>query len=122
MLRMNFPQMWFVGFYCVKPDGSGLQIGPYQGMVLACGTIAFGRGVCGVAAATGTTQIVDDVSAIENYIACDDDTKSEIVVPVFQGTGEDRKLFAVLDVDSDKIAAFDAVDKEKLELLCATFF
>ena len=122
MLRMNFPTMWFVGFYTVKADGSGLQVGPYQGMVLACGTIEFGKGVCGTAASTGTTQIVDDVHAIENYIACDDDTKSEIVVPVFVGEGDARRLFAVLDVDSDRVAAFDAVDKEKLEKLCATFF
>ena len=55
-------------------------------------------------------------------IACDDDTKSEIVVPVFSGVGDARKLIAVLDVDSDVLAAFDAVDKEKLEALCAAFF
>ncbi len=66
LLRMNFPTMWFVGFYTVKPDDvTVLQIGPYQGSVLACGTIAYGRGVCGTAAASGETQIVDDVNAIE---------------------------------------------------------
>ncbi len=51
-----------------RGGGGGLQIGPYQGAVLACGTIALGRGVCGTAAATGTTQIVDDVTKCDNYI------------------------------------------------------
>lgn len=71
-LFANFPRMNFVGFYVVSEPGVALAVGPYQGEVLACGTIAFGKGVCGTAAATGTTQIVRDVSAVENYIACDD--------------------------------------------------
>jgi L-methionine (R)-S-oxide reductase len=78
-LFANFPRMNFVGFYVVTAPGATLAVGPYQGEVLACGTIAFGKGVCGTAAATGTTQIVPDVSAVENYIACDDETKSECV-------------------------------------------
>ena len=114
--------MWFVGFYTTKADGSELQIGPYQGALLACGTISFGAGVCGTAAATGLTQVVDDVHAIENYISCDDDTKSEIVVPIFMGVGAGRRLFGVLDIDSDRLAAFDSDDRVMLERLVAEFF
>lgn len=60
--------MWFVGFYPVLVPDKTLQIGPYQGHVLACGLIEYGKGVCGTAAATNTTQIVDDVSKCDNYI------------------------------------------------------
>jgi putative methionine-R-sulfoxide reductase with GAF domain len=69
-LYANFPRMNFVGFYTVKTPGAELQIGPYQGEVLACGTIAFGKGVCGTVAASGTTAVIPDVRAVENYIAC----------------------------------------------------
>jgi L-methionine (R)-S-oxide reductase len=71
-LYANFPRMNFVGFYVVTTPGEKLAVGPYQGEVLACGHIDFGKGVCGTAAASGVTQIVRDVAAIENYIACDD--------------------------------------------------
>jgi L-methionine (R)-S-oxide reductase len=81
-LKMAFKHLVFVGFYTVKTEGV-LQIGPYQGPVLATGIIAFGKGVCGTAAETGVTQVVADVSTCANYIPCDDFTRSEIVVPVF---------------------------------------
>jgi hypothetical protein len=69
LLRLNFPEiMWFVGFYTRKGDSEVLEIGPYQGLMLACGTIQWGKGVCGTAAASGVTQIVDDVSKIDNYV------------------------------------------------------
>lgn len=69
-LYANFPRMNFVGFYTVKTPGAELQVGPYQGEVLACGTIAFGKGVCGTVAASGVTAVIPDVRAVENYIAC----------------------------------------------------
>lgn len=129
-----------MGFYTVSKPGESLQIGPYQGAVLACGTIAFGKGVCGTAAASGVTQVVPDVTKIENYIACDEETKSEIVVPVYgynyhnepdvaapaatassSGTPV-SKLIAVLDIDSEQLAAFDDTDAQYLEKLCAQLF
>jgi L-methionine (R)-S-oxide reductase len=129
---LNWHFKWgFVGFYTVKEAGKTLQIGPYQGRVLATALIAFGRGVCGTAAAEGTTQIVEDTATCMNYIPCDDVTRSEIVVPVFGRNGHNepeaavgapRKLIAVLDIDSDELAGFDAVDKECLERLMATYF
>ncbi|GHF22406.1 hypothetical protein GCM10017044_15770 [Kordiimonas sediminis] len=113
LLSQAFPDRFFwTGFYCVDPDKSKeLIVGPYQG-TLGCLRIPFGRGVCGMAAATGETQIVKDVHAIENHIACDSRSNSEIVVPVY---GADQKLIAVFDVDSTQVAAFDETDKTHLE-------
>ena len=119
MLANSFDDYFWTGFYVVdadKPDE--LVVGPYQG-TLGCLRIAFGRGVCGAAAATGRTQIVEDVNAIPNHIACDSRSQSEIVVPVRDKGG---RLIAVFDVDSDRRAAFDALDAEWLErILGATF-
>ena len=126
----NFPRMNFVGFYTVKEPGALLQVGPYQGEMLACGTIAWGKGVCGTAAAAGATQIVRDVRAVANYIACDEDTLSEIVLPVFAralhseppaAPGAPKKLIAVLDIDGDVEGAFDEVDAEHLAALLAKY-
>ena len=108
-LKMAFKYMWFVGFYMARRGK--LTIGAYQGEVLACGVIEIGAGVCGTAAASKAPVQVDDVHAIENYIACDDDTQSELVLPVLAGDGQ---LIAVLDIDSDVKAAFMPVDTEQL--------
>ncbi len=119
MLANSFAHYFWTGFYVVDPDkGDELVVGPYQG-TLGCLRIAFGRGVCGTAAATRTTQVVEDVHAFPGHIACDSRSASEIVVPVFGKAGE---LIAVLDVDSETPAAFDATDKAWLErILAATF-
>ncbi len=112
MLAAAFPQYFWTGFYVVdpgKPDE--LVVGPYQG-TLGCLRIAFGRGVCGTAARTRQTQVVDDVSAFPGHIACDSRSVSEIVVPVVDAQGH---LIAVFDVDSDQPAAFDGLDAEWLE-------
>lgn len=98
---------WFCGFYTMK-NAEWLEIGPYQSSILATADIKLGKGVCGTAAETKETQIVEDVKKCQNYIACDAETKSEIVVPVFNKAGD---LVAVLDIDSEKLAAFDEVDK-----------
>jgi len=111
------PRFFWTGFYVVdplKPDQ--LVVGPYQG-TLGCLRIPFGRGVCGAAAATGETQLVPDVEAFPNHIACDSRSKSEIVVPVYDAEGQ---LAAVLDVDSAELDAFDADDQAGLEAICQT--
>jgi GAF domain-containing protein len=95
-----------------------LVVGPYQG-TLGCLRIAFGRGVCGTAAATRTTQIVDDVHAFPGHIACDSRSASEIVVPVFDASGA---LIAVFDVDATVTSVFDASDAYALEQLMAKVF
>ena len=119
MLASSFDHYFWTGFYVVDPaKDRELVVGPYQG-TLGCLRIAFGRGVCGTAAATGQTQIVDDVNAIPNHIACDARSQSEIVVPVRDAGG---RLIAVFDVDSERRAAFDALDAQWLErILGATF-
>ncbi|KAK0350055.1 hypothetical protein LTR94_030577, partial [Friedmanniomyces endolithicus] len=95
--------------------GDELVVGPYQG-TLGCLRIPFGRGVCGAAAKTRETQIVEDVHAFPGHIACDSRSASEIVVPVLDAAGG---LIAVLDVDATETAAFDAVDAAALERLMA---
>ena len=119
MLANSFDHYFWTGFYVVDPaKDAELVVGPYQG-TLGCTRIAFGRGVCGTAAATRTTQVVEDVHAFPGHIACDGRSASEIVVPVFDAAGE---LIAVFDVDSDRPAAFDEVDQAWLEkILGATF-
>src|SRR3954452_8605050 len=112
MLAAAFPQYFWTGFYVVDPEKPDeLVVGPYQG-TLGCLRIAFGRGVCGTAARTRQTQVVDDVNAFPGHIACDSRSLSEIVVPVVDVEGH---LIAVFDVDSETPAAFDAVDVEWLE-------
>ena len=106
------PYASWTGFYRVVRPGL-LRVGPFQGSV-ACVDIPFERGVCGAAAATGETQLVDDVHAFAGHIACDPAARSEIVVPLRDAAGD---IFAVLDVDSHEPAAFDAVDREELEKL-----
>jgi GAF domain-containing protein len=119
MLASSFEHYFWTGFYVVDPaKPAELVVGPYQG-TLGCLRIAFGRGVCGTAAATLKTQVVEDVHAFPGHIACDSRSASEIVVPVIDATGA---LIAVFDVDSTEPAAFDAVDAAGLEtILRATF-
>lgn len=104
----------WVGFYLVDPDTPGeLVIGPYQGP-LGCLRIRFGRGVCGAAAAQRQTQIVPDVEAFADHIACDALTRSEIVVPVFD---RQSNLIGVLDLDSHRPAMFDEIDHAGLKAI-----
>jgi L-methionine (R)-S-oxide reductase len=107
---------WYdwTGFYRAV-TGDLLVIGPYQGRH-GCLRIPFSRGVCGAAARTRATQLVADVHAFPDHIACSSTTRSEIVVPVL---APDGRVLAVLDVDPDAPAAFDEVDREALEALCA---
>ena len=119
MLADAFPAFFWTGFYVVDPEREGeLVVGPYQG-TLGCLRIPFGRGVCGAAAATRTTQVVEDVHAFPGHIACDSRSASEIVVPVVDRAGN---LIAVLDVDATRTGAFDGADAEALERLMARVF
>ncbi len=119
MLANSFDSYFWTGFYVVDPaKGDELVVGPYQG-TLGCLRIAFGRGVCGTAAATGETQLVEDVHAFPGHIACDGRSQSELVVPVFDPSG---RLIAVFDIDSDQPAAFDAIDAEGVERILRDTF
>ncbi|MGV6800830.1 MAG: GAF domain-containing protein [bacterium] len=118
LLHQAFAHRIWTGFYLVDPHKKDeLVVGPYQGS-LGCLRIPFGKGVCGVAAQTVQTQIVDDVHAFPGHIACDSRSVSEIVVPVVQN-GE---LIAVLDIDSDLPAMFDDVDQRALEAIVQAIF
>lgn len=119
MLAATFEHYFWTGFYAVDPERPGeLVVGPYQG-TLGCLRIAFGRGVCGAAAATGEVQLVPDVHAFPGHIACDSRSASEIVVPVFDAEG---RLIAVFDVDSEQKAAFDETDAHWLVTILARVF
>ncbi len=119
LLKTTFGARFFwCGFYLCDPNKKDeLVIGPYQG-TMGCLRIPFGKGVCGKAAREKTTQIINDVHAFADHIACDANSNSEIVVPIFKN-GE---LFGVLDIDSTEFAAFDNDDKIGLEKICAQIF
>lgn len=104
------------GFYR-RIGPTTLAVGPYQG-TLGCLRIDFSRGVCGAAARTRTVQLVDDVHAFPDHIACDSRSLSEVVIPVVQ-RGE---LIAVLDIDSPMLAAFSKREAEILERLMRDVF
>lgn len=116
LLHAGLGSLW-TGFYRVVEPGKLLRVGPYQG-TLGCLEIAFGRGVCGTAAARGETVVVPDVEKFPGHIACDSRSKSEIVVPVF---GREKALIAVLDIDSDRLGAFGDEDRVALERLMGWF-
>lgn len=109
-LKHTFNFFW-VGFYVVKEEM--LVLAPFQGPI-ACTRIRFGRGVCGTAWKEARTLIVADVEQFPGHIACSSESKSEIVVPVIR----EGKVVAVLDIDSDELNSFDAVDAVYLEKIC----
>lgn len=107
----------WAGFYLVQPDASGapeLVLGPFQGKV-ACTHIAWGKGVCGTAAASDAIQRVDNVHEFAGHIACDSASNSEIVIPVHK----DGAVWAVLDIDSPLLARFSAQDEQGLAAFAA---
>lgn len=108
-LKQTFEKISWAGFYIF--DGSKLYLGPFQGKA-ACTNIQIGKGVCGASAEKRETIIVPDVNDFPGHIACDADSKSEIVVPVIKQNGE---LFGVLDLDSASYNSFDETDKKFLE-------
>jgi GAF domain-containing protein len=116
ILQQHLPYYFWVGFYCVN-EGA-LMVGPYQG-TLGCLHIPFSKGVCGRAARLKQTQIVEDVHADPEHLACDSRTNSEIVLPVLD---QDGKLLAVLDVDSTEVGAFDTTDEDYLTAILKQHF
>lgn len=112
LMWQYLPQLNWAGFYRLV-EGE-LVLGPFIGKP-ACIRIPLGQGVCGTAAATRTTQRVDDVHAFPGHIACDADSASELVVPVVR----DGVLLAVIDLDSPQVARFDAADAAGVEALAA---
>ena len=116
LLHHAFGHLW-TGFYRVVEPGRLLRVGPYQGS-LGCLDIAFGRGVCGTAAAERRSVVVADVHAFPGHITCDPRSQSEIVVPVFDAQGA---LLAVLDIDSAVRDGFNDEDRVGLESLVAWF-
>lgn len=112
-LKQTFGFFW-VGFYRVKADE--LVLGPFQGPI-ACTRIKKGQGVCGASWLEERTIVVPNVHEFPGHIACSDQSKSEIVVPLFKAGA----LVAVLDVDSDEFATFDEDDKIHLEKILEWF-
>ena len=110
LIWQYLPDLNWAGFY--RLIGDELVLGPFQGKA-ACIRIALGKGVCGTAAATRTTQLVEDVHAFPGHIACDAASRSELVVPIVR----DGVLVGVLDLDSPEPARFDAEDAAGCEAL-----
>lgn len=112
ILKQAFDFFW-VGFY-IERNGQ-LVLGPFQGPV-ACTRIDHGKGVCGTAYSNRRTEIVPDVDKFPGHIACSSAARSEIVVPVFTDAND---IFAVLDVDSDRLDDFSQADADGLEAIAA---
>lgn len=119
VLRSNLTHCYWLGFYCVN-DGQ-LIVGPYQG-TLGCLHIESKKGVCGAVAESKKTKIITDVHALsqgDEHIACDPNSKSEIVLPVFN---QNQKLIAVFDIDSSQLDSFSEIDQRYLEQILHTHF
>lgn len=110
LLKQSFESFSWVGFYLLK--NGRLILGPFQGKV-ACSFIDTGKGVCGISFLEKRTIVVDDVEKFPGHIACDENSRSEIVVPIFI----DDEIIGVLDIDSYNYSNFDEIDKNNLEIL-----
>lgn len=110
----SLPDLNWAGFYILREEE--LVLGPFQGKP-ACVRIKMGRGVCGTAAQTQQTQIVKDVHKFPGHIACDSDSKSEIVIPIFKN----KQVWGVLDIDSPVENRFDETDQRYLEKVVREF-
>ncbi|NWG28703.1 MAG: GAF domain-containing protein [Ignavibacteriaceae bacterium] len=111
VIKDTFDKVSWVGFYLF--DGKKLYLGPFQGKV-ACTNIEIGKGVCGSSALKRETIIVPDVDKFPGHIACDSNSKSEIVIPLIK----DNRLIGVLDLDSHQYNSFGMTDKKYLEEIC----
>jgi len=109
LLQRHFPNYNWVGFYIM--DGDELVLGPFIGKPSPHTRIKLDSGICGAAAREQRTVVVDDVNSDPRYLACSLDSKSEIVVPIWK----DGKMVGEIDIDSDRLAAFDRKDQELLE-------
>ena len=109
LLKDAMPHYSWVGIYLI--DGDELVLGPFLGKPSPHTRIPLGRGICGAAATAKATIIVDDVNADPRYLACSIETRSEIVVPIMNGS----EVLGEIDIDSDQPAAFGPADRELLE-------
>jgi GAF domain-containing protein len=110
VLHDQFDDYSWVGIYLV--EGDDLVLGPWKGPeATEHGRIPVGRGICGAAAATGRTEVVDDVNADPRYLSCFPSTRSEIVVPI----AHEGRVVGEIDIDSDRPAAFGEDDRALLE-------
>ncbi|MDW4392296.1 GAF domain-containing protein [Staphylococcus saprophyticus] len=112
LLNDSIDQINWVGFYLIENEA--LILGPFQGHP-ACVHIAIGKGVCGTAVSEEQTQLVNDVNAFPGHIACDANSKSEIVVPL----RKNNQIIGVLDIDAPITSRFTDVDKNGLEQIVA---
>jgi GAF domain-containing protein len=112
-LQHGRPHYTWVGIYLL--DGNELVLGPYVGKPSPHTRIPLGRGICGAAASEKATIVVDDVSTDARYLACSVDTRSEIVVPIMNGSD----VLGEIDVDSDRPAAFGDADRALLETIAS---
>ena len=116
VLHDRFPHYDWVGIYWVDDAGTELVLGPWNGPEPTEHTrIPMGAGICGAAAASGTTEIVDDVNLDPRYLACFATTRSEIVVPIFA----DGQVVGEIDIDGSDLAAYDQTDAHFLEEVAA---
>jgi L-methionine (R)-S-oxide reductase len=113
VLKDQMPDYSWVGIYLM--DGQELVLGPYRGKPSPHTRIPLNQGICGAAASSRETIIVDDVDADPRYLACSLDTRSEIVVPIMRGSD----VLGEIDIDSDKKAAFGPADRELLEAVAS---
>lgn len=114
VINMYMDKVNWVGFYLMK-DGE-LLLGPFQGKP-ACNRIKVGEGVCGTAVKEKKTQLVGDVLALDNHIACDSDSRSELVVPIYRG----QEVYGVLDIDSPDLHRFTNLEKIYMEEIVTLF-
>lgn len=114
LLKDGIPDYTWVGIYLMEGDRD-LVLGPFVGQPSPHTRIPVGSGICGAAASEKATIVVDDVNADSRYLACSIDTKSEIVVPIMDGS----RVLGEIDIDSDKPAAFGSADRELLEPIAA---
>ncbi|MFA5033680.1 MAG: GAF domain-containing protein [bacterium] len=114
LLKDNIPHYNWVGFYIAENSKPELILGPYIGTPTEHTKIPFGKGICGQAAERKETFVVQDVSKETNYLSCNINVKSEIVVPIFK----DNKIVGELDIDSHATSPFTKEDKDFLENIC----
>ncbi|MCJ0910707.1 GAF domain-containing protein [Mammaliicoccus sciuri] len=112
-INQFLPNINWVGFYLIK--NNALKLGPFQGLP-ACVNIEIGKGVCGTAVAEKQSQLVEDVNQFPGHIACDANSQSEIVIPIYYN----KEIIGVLDIDAPVKSRFDQTDLEGLELLVKT--
>lgn len=113
ILKEDVPHYSWVGIYLLH--GNELVLGPFLGRPSPHTRIPLGRGICGAAAAERQTIVVDDVSTDARYLACSDETKSEIVAPIMR----EGEVLGEIDIDSDHPAAFGPADRERVEAVAA---